>query len=77
MTCTRCRRAEEIHHAPYSGQRLCRGCFLDFTERRVKKTISKHSMLRRDDRIAVAVSGGKDSVALLHILHKLEQNYPS
>jgi uncharacterized protein (TIGR00269 family) len=34
-------------------------------------------MLKYDDRIAVAVSGGKDSLSLLHILAKIERNYPS
>ncbi len=33
-------------------------------------------MLDYDDRIAVAVSGGKDSLVLLHVLAKLEQDFP-
>ena len=33
-------------------------------------------MLKPEDRIAVAVSGGKDSVTLLHILTKIENDFP-
>lgn len=33
-------------------------------------------MLRSDDRIALALSGGKDSTALLYILHRLEKKFP-
>jgi uncharacterized protein (TIGR00269 family) len=33
-------------------------------------------MLNFDDRIAVAVSGGKDSISLLHILAKMEMLHP-
>lgn len=34
------------------------------------KAIEKHSLINRGDRIAVACSGGKDSMALLHFLWK-------
>jgi uncharacterized protein (TIGR00269 family) len=61
---------------PYSGERLCRKCFFRSIEDRVRTTISKYEMLRMDDRIMVAVSGGKDSVTLLHILTKIERTFP-
>jgi uncharacterized protein (TIGR00269 family) len=34
-------------------------------------------MLQEDDRIAVAISGGKDSAVLLSVLHSIEDRYPS
>jgi uncharacterized protein (TIGR00269 family) len=33
-------------------------------------------MFKEDDRIAVAISGGKDSAVLLHVLHQIEKKYP-
>jgi uncharacterized protein (TIGR00269 family) len=33
-------------------------------------------MLKDDDRIVVAISGGKDSAVLLEIMYRIEQNYP-
>jgi tRNA(Ile)-lysidine synthase len=38
---------------------------------RVKATISRFEMIQRNDRVIVAVSGGADSISLLHLLHAL------
>ena len=38
---------------------------------KVRRTISKYGMLRRGERVGVAVSGGKDSLSLLKILNEL------
>jgi uncharacterized protein (TIGR00269 family) len=45
-------------------------------EEKVRRTITRHGMLQFDDHIAVAVSGGKDSLTLLNILAKLESHFP-
>jgi len=74
--CTVCKRREAFFFRPYSGEKLCRKCFVRSVEEKVRATIAKYKMLEFDDRIAVAVSGGKDSVSLLHILAKMERDYP-
>ncbi len=40
-------------------------------QQRVLETIGRHSMIRPGDRVGVGVSGGADSVALLHLLAEL------
>jgi uncharacterized protein (TIGR00269 family) len=74
--CTVCKRREAFFFRPYSGEKLCRKCFVKSIEEKVRATIAKYKMLKFDDRIAVAVSGGKDSVSLLHVLAKIERDYP-
>jgi len=75
-SCTLCKRREPIYFRPYSGEKLCAKCFIKSIEDKVRATISKYEMFEFDDRIAVAVSGGKDSTSLLYILEKIERKFP-
>ena len=74
--CTACKRREAFFFRPYSGERLCKKCFAESVEAKVRATIAKYGMLKFDERIAVAVSGGKDSISLLHILANMERLHP-
>ncbi len=76
ITCTVCKHREAFFFRPYSGEKLCRKCFIESIEAKVRATIANYQMFEFDDRIAVAVSGGKDSISLLHILAKMERKYP-
>lgn len=74
--CTVCKERESFFYRKYSGQRLCRRCFAESIEAKVRATITKYHMLEFNDCLAVAVSGGKDSLSLLHILAKLRKYRP-
>ncbi|MCQ2055946.1 MAG: TIGR00269 family protein [archaeon] len=55
----------------YNGAHLCAIHFMEYVERRVKKEIRKQINLKSGNKIGVAVSGGKDSMTTLHLLHKI------
>ena len=76
-TCTRCKTSQSIYYRPYSGERLCASCFRETLIERVKKTINKYKMFQHDSRIAVGVSGGKDSLTLLRVLNEIEAYRPN
>lgn len=42
----------------------------------LRKTIQAHDLIKSGDRIAVGLSGGKDSMALLHVLSRYRQFSP-
>jgi uncharacterized protein (TIGR00269 family) len=70
MKCSECGK-KAVFFRRYEGRHLCPGCFVRSVDKKARKTIRYGKMLGHGDRIAVAVSGGKDSTALLHILHKI------
>lgn len=43
-------------------------------EKTITETIQKYSLVKREDKVLVAVSGGKDSTTLLHALNQLGYN---
>jgi tRNA-5-methyluridine54 2-sulfurtransferase len=47
---------------------FCTPDFLDFFRNQVREAIRRHRMFTREERILVAVSGGKDSLALWDVL---------
>ncbi|HKM74978.1 MAG TPA: TIGR00269 family protein [Candidatus Bathyarchaeia archaeon] len=74
-TCSFCSESA-IYTKEYEGASFCGRCFRHSLEERVRRTVTKHDMLAHNDHIAVAVSGGKDSLTLLTLLVRMEQRFP-
>ncbi len=62
--------------ASLSGERLCKNHFTDYFESKALKTIRQFGLVDKQDNIGVALSGGKDSLTVLHILNKLSKENP-
>ena len=58
------------------GRHYCSGCLTRQIERNFTRTVSKENMVKKGDKIAVGVSGGKDSMVLLHLMNKLRKKVP-
>ncbi len=74
MKCDRCQNTS-VYSRKYSGENFCSGCFSNSILRKAAKTISKYNMIQNGEMVCVAVSGGKDSLALLDVLSKMSKNH--
>lgn len=68
--CSRCG-GKPFYTRRYSGETLCASCFRESIVQKTRKTVSKYKMISAGERVAVAVSGGKDSLSLLRVLNEL------
>lgn len=64
MKCSSCSKK-----AVYSsqGRSYCKDHFLNYFERKIFRTIRKFSLIQHKDKICIATSGGKDSLAVLYM----------
>jgi tRNA-5-methyluridine54 2-sulfurtransferase len=71
VKCKRCREKAIIQLRSHNTA-FCKPCFIFFFQRSVERAIDREEMFTHDERILVAVSGGKDSLALWDALVQLE-----
>lgn len=70
MNCTKCK-TKAVMGLPRHNAAFCKPHFTEYIHDQVAKAIKSQRMFGKDARILVAVSGGKDSLALWDILLKL------
>ncbi|RLI21114.1 TIGR00269 family protein [Candidatus Bathyarchaeota archaeon] len=68
VKCSKCHSAFAEIRLDYAKLSLCPNCFKEYYVNRVRRTVEKFKMFNPKARVGVAVSGGKDSMALLHSL---------
>ena len=74
MKCDKCENTA-VYSRRYSGENLCSQCFSNSILHKAAKTISKYKMIKNNELVCVAVSGGKDSLVLLDILNKMSKTH--
>ena len=75
MQCVKCG-AKAVYYSVYSGHSFCAKCFMKSVEQRVRATINRYKLFDPEDRIVIAISGGKDSQVLATIIAKVEKDFP-
>jgi uncharacterized protein (TIGR00269 family) len=69
--CKRCAASRAEVFLRHSNTAFCRACFIFYLQRQVERAIHKERMFDQEQPLLVAVSGGKDSLALWDILIEL------
>ena len=75
-SCCRCGATGELYRFTEFGKAVCPECYPLFFQRRMAQTLRRYGMVRSGDTLGVAISGGKDSAALLHALCQMPRRLP-
>lgn len=67
LRCSFCGR-RAVYNRRYAGVLLCDRCVVKSVERRFRRAMGEHRLVSPGERVVIAVSGGKDSVACMHLL---------
>lgn len=59
-----------------AGEKLCKNHFIGYFENKVFRTIRQFDLIGKEENLGIALSGGKDSLTLLHILNRLSKQNP-
>ena len=59
-----------------SGEKLCKQHFTQYFESKVLKTLRQFDLIGKKENLGAALSGGKDSLTVLHILNRLSKQNP-
>lgn len=70
MKCYSCGNKAVVYRK-YEGRAWCKRHFSRQLEKKVKRTIGKGNLIEKNDKICVALSGGKDSSLTLYLLDKI------
>lgn len=70
MYCVKCK-DKAVIELPRHHSAFCRPHYVEYFDKQVERAVHKHKIFNKEDRILVAVSGGKDSLALWHVLTKM------
>ncbi len=74
MKCSICGEKAVIFRK-YEGVALCKKHFMRSIEKTFLKTIRKYNLIDYGDKVAVGLSGGKDSSVLLYLLKKYQKKF--
>lgn len=73
--CESCTNERALIKRPKTGACLCRECFFKEFEQEIHETIVVNQLFQRGDKVAIAVSGGKDSTVLAYVMKLLNDRY--
>lgn len=69
MKCIACKKPAQVNIL----YKFCKDCFITHYQRRVERIVRKFNLIEEEDRILVAVSGGKDSLSCADLLIRLSK----
>lgn len=75
MFCINCKDKQASVLRPPNKVPLCIDCFISAFEQHIHSTIVTHKLFSPGERIAIAISGGKDSTVLAFLLNELNKRH--